>query len=141
MRKILSGRRPSPAMIIAIVALVAALAGTAVAGSGGFVTKKKFGKLKSNALQRLTYVNNTQSVGEFIDTNFLKATATCPPGFHPVGGGVHLTPDNDALWFDDAYLTATGYASKIHNGSGNPGTVVTTVACVAGNASGAPAAS
>jgi hypothetical protein len=42
MRKVLR-RRPSAAIIVAIVALIAALAGTAVAG-GGFLPKSKFTK-------------------------------------------------------------------------------------------------
>src|SRR6478735_9310536 len=85
MKKLL-GRRPSAAMIVAIVALVAALAGTAVAG-GGFLTKKKFNKFKSNAVQGLTYVNNTVSVppsGGPID--YTKVSANCPAGLHAVGG-------------------------------------------------------
>ena len=44
MRNLIRGRRPNAAMIVAIVALIAALAGTAVAG-GGFLTKKSFNKL------------------------------------------------------------------------------------------------
>ena len=42
MIKRLPARRPSPAMIIAVIALIAALGGTAVAG--GVLTTKKFKK-------------------------------------------------------------------------------------------------
>jgi hypothetical protein len=41
-------RRPSPAMIVAIVALIAALGGTAVAG--GFITKKKAKNIANNVV-------------------------------------------------------------------------------------------
>jgi hypothetical protein len=41
-------RRPSPAMVVAIVALIAALGGTAFAG--GFITKKKAKKVANNAI-------------------------------------------------------------------------------------------
>jgi hypothetical protein len=41
-------RRPSPAMIVAIVALIAALGGTAVAG--GFITKKKAKNIANNQI-------------------------------------------------------------------------------------------
>ncbi len=44
-------RRPSPAMVIAIVALIAALGGTALAG--GFVTKKKAKKIARNQVNKL----------------------------------------------------------------------------------------
>jgi hypothetical protein len=123
-------------MIIAIVALVAALGGTAIAG-GGFLTKKKFNKFKSNAVQRLTYVNNSVTVPD--STELVTVSASCPSGFHPVGGGVKLTPSDSSLWWDDGYLTASGFASKINNTTGNPGTALVTVACVAANATGSPA--
>ncbi len=45
-------RRPSPAMVIAIVALIAALGGTAIAG--GFTTKKKVNKIITNRAPGLT---------------------------------------------------------------------------------------
>jgi hypothetical protein len=131
-------RRPSPALIIAIIALVAALGGTAVAG-GGFLTKKNFSKFKSNAVQRLTYVNNTQPVPVGSGSDFTRVSANCPAGFHPVGGGVKLSPDDQAIWWDDGYLTATGFASKIVNDTtSTPATALVTVACVAGRATGSP---
>ena len=127
-------------MIIAIVALVAALAGTAVAG-GGFLTKSKFNKFKSNALQRLTYVNNTQTVTPSASgTDGKRVSADCPSGFHPVGGGVKLSPTNQDLWWEDGYLTPTGYAAHVFNfqsGSSN-GTALVTVSCVAARATGSP---
>jgi hypothetical protein len=43
--------RPSPAMVVAIVALIAALAGTAFAG--GFITKKKAKKVAANQVNKL----------------------------------------------------------------------------------------
>jgi hypothetical protein len=46
MKKVI--RRPSPAMIVAIVALIAALGGTAVAG--GFITKKKAKNIANNVV-------------------------------------------------------------------------------------------
>ena len=44
-------RRPSPAMVIAIVALIVALGGTALAG--GFITKKKAKKIAANQVNKL----------------------------------------------------------------------------------------
>jgi hypothetical protein len=133
-------RRPSAAMIVAIVALVAALTGSAVAGSK-FLPTKKFKKLKSTAVTRLTYVNNTQTVGESLSGTDLKTvSASCPAGYHPVGGGVKLSPTDNGIWWDDGYLTAVGYSSKVYNGTGASGTAVVTVACVVANATGSPAA-
>ena len=43
-------RRPSPAMVVAIVALIAALGGTAIAG--GFITKKKAKKVANNQITK-----------------------------------------------------------------------------------------
>jgi hypothetical protein len=142
MKKILS-RRPSPAVIIAIIALVVALTGTAVAG-GGFLTKKKFNKFKSQAVQRLSYVNSTVSVPQSTGSiDYTKVSASCPGGLHPVGGGVSLSPNDSSFWWGDGYLTATGYAAHVFNGLAGTvnATATVTVACVAGNASGAPAAS
>lgn len=136
MRKVLR-RRPSPAMIVAIVALVAAMAGSAVAGSK-FLPSKKFKKFKSTAVTRLTYVNTTQTVPVGSGSDFTTVSANCPSGFHPVGGGVKLTPSNQNFWWDDGYLTPTGYASKIANNSAESRTALVTVVCVAANATGAP---
>ena len=142
MRNVLK-RRPSAAMIIAIIALVAALAGTAVAG-GGFLTKKKFNKFRSTAVTGLTYVNNTVAVPRSTGgIDYTKVSASCPTGLHPVGGGVSLSPNDSSLWWGDGYLTATGYAAHVYDGlaAGSTAQATVTVACVAGNASGAPAAS
>jgi hypothetical protein len=126
-------------MIIAIVALVAAIGGTAVAG-GGFLQAKKFKKFKSTAVTRLTYVNNTVSVPNTA-SNYQHIAASCPPGYHAVGGGVKLTPSDPSLWWGDGYLTTSGYAADVFN-SISPtatGQAVITVSCVAANATGSPA--
>jgi hypothetical protein len=135
-------RRPSPAMILAIVALVFAMAGSAVAGSK-FVTSKKFKKLKtqvtqlsSQTVQGLTYVNNTVSLPD--NTDYTVLSVDCPAGLHPLGGGVKIDHADNSLWWGDGYLTPTGYASAVHNGTGSNKTVVLTVSCAAGNATGAP---
>lgn len=138
-RRVLA-RRPSPAMLVAIVALVAAMAGTAVAG-GGFLAKTK---KKSTVLQRLTYVNETQSVGlsdTNTDTDPKTVSASCPAGYHPVGGGVKLTTpaggSHRYLWWSDGYLTETGFTSRVFNETGSSATALVSVACVAGKAKGA----
>jgi hypothetical protein len=128
-------------MIVAIVALIAAMAGSAVAGSK-FLPSKKFKKLKSTAVTKLTYVNNTQTVGQSDGggTDAKLVSASCPAGYHPVGGGVRLSPTDDNVWWDDGYLTATGYAAKVFNYTGTDRTALVTVACVVANATGSPSA-
>jgi hypothetical protein len=137
MRKLFR-RRSSAALIVAIVALVAAIGGTAVAG-GGFLQQKKFNKFKSTALTRLTYVNNTVSIPTNGGSTYQHISANCPSGYHAVGGGVKLTPGDTAFWVGDGYLTTSGYAADVFNGTANAGQAVVTVSCVAANATGSPA--
>ncbi len=49
----ITGVRPSPALIVAVLALVAGLAGTAVAGQGSGVTKKKVKKIATKQINKL----------------------------------------------------------------------------------------
>jgi hypothetical protein len=127
-------------MIVAIVALVAALAGTAVAG-GGFLTKKKFNKFKSTAVTRLTYVTASASIPSSTGApaNYEKVSANCPAGQHPVGGGAK-GPDDDSVWWGSGFLTATGYTAYYYNGSSSNQQVTVTVACVSAAANGSPPA-
>jgi hypothetical protein len=142
MKKVL-GRRPSPAMIIAVIALVAALGGTAIAG-GGFLTKKKF---QNQAVRGpLTYVTTTtQDTNDgFTSTSFKTATATCPPGTHVVGGGIKGEfPEDDFVF--DSYPTTTGWSGRVfanHGSTGTTSTFITTAICATVKTiSGAPPAS
>jgi hypothetical protein len=142
-------RRPSPAMIIAILALVAALAGTAIAGSGGFVTKKKFNKFKKQAVTKqqfgtaltgLTYVNTTTNVPA--QTFDVSVSASCPAGTHTTGGGIKLpnpgTSGDDNEFIQDSYPTTTGWAGHVANYDTNAATATTTAICASGSASGSP---
>jgi hypothetical protein len=133
-------RPPRPGTIIAIVALIVALAGTAVA-AGPFLKKSKFVKFKGNALKGLTYVNSTQSVPVNTGDPATRVSANCPGGLHPVGGGVKLSPESENVWWEDGYLTVTGFAAKIQNETVSPATAVVTVACARGKSSGAPPSS
>jgi hypothetical protein len=150
MKKVLR-RRPSGAMIIAIVALIAALAGTAIAG-GGFVTKTKFKKFKKNTNTQLTqtlkgpvtYVTtNTPDVDDnFGPGAFATATATCPAGTKVVGGGIKGEfPEDDFIF--DSYPTATGWSGRVfaNHGAGTTSTFITTAICATGTSTGSPPAS
>jgi len=134
-------RRPRPGTIIAIVALVVALTGTAVA-AGGFLPKSKFTKFKGNALKGLTYVTNTQNVPVGTGaTDFTRVSANCSGGLVPVGGGVKLSSNNVDFWWEDGYLTSNGYAAHVHNETASAGTATVTVACVRTKTHGSPPSS
>ena len=116
-------RRPSAPMIVAIVALVAALGGTAIAG-GGFLPKTKFVKYKQNTNAKIAktltgpinYVVQSQTVSSTL-TNPTTITANCPSGQHPTGGGVKTEdPVNDIVY--DQYPTASGYVARVQNTTG-----------------------
>jgi hypothetical protein len=116
-------------MIIAIVALMAALAGTAVAG-GGFLTKKKF---KNQAVRGPVQYVTTTTVDDddgFTPTSSKTATATCPPGTHVIGGGIKGDHPEDDFIFD-SYPTATGWSGRVfaNHGTGTTSTFTTTAIC------------
>ena len=81
-------RLPSPAMIVAVVAMVLALAGGAFAAATiglGDLTNKA--KNKTVGVGKLTYVGtSTEGTG-----NAIHVEATCPEGLHLIGGGVHTS--------------------------------------------------
>src|SRR4051812_13577809 len=84
-------RRPSPAMIVAIIALVAALGGTAVAG--GFLSKKAF---RNQSIRGpLIYVSTTPMIpagqtplGGGPGTH---VSVDCPANTNVIGGGIKLS--------------------------------------------------
>jgi hypothetical protein len=77
---------PSPAIVIAMIALVAAMAGTSIAAiSLGALSKGA--KNKTVGVGPLTYVGSTTTGSG----NDIHASATCPTGLHLIGGGVHTS--------------------------------------------------
>jgi hypothetical protein len=79
-------RLPGPAMIVAIVALVAAMAGTSVAAIGlGALSDKA--KDKTVGVGKLTYVGTTTTG----TGNAIRVEAKCPSGLNLIGGGVHTS--------------------------------------------------
>jgi len=139
-------RRPSPAMVVAAIALVAALGGTAVAAgtiSVGDFTKKT--KKKTVGVGKLTYVTTTtvDDDDNFTPTSFKTATATCPSGTQVIGGGIKGEhPDQDFVF--DSYPTATGWSGRVfaNNGGGTTSTFTTTAICaVSPSVTGAPPSS
>ena len=140
MKRILEWRA-NPAMIVAVIALVAALGGTAVAG--GFLTTKKF---KKQALRgpvqyvsvRVTVPPATPPASESVQSG----SANCPAGSSVIGGGVKIVTGAFTAPID-SYPTPTGWAGTVFQGTNpNPGTFIVTAICATvQQTSGTPATS
>jgi len=99
-------------MIVAILALVAAMAGTSVAAIGlGALSDKA--KDKTVGVGKLTYVGTTTTG----TGNAIRVEAKCPSGLNLIGGGVHTSnpanseveeshPDSQNDW--EAVVRAAG---------------------------------
>lgn len=140
-------RRPKASMIVAIIALVAAMAGSAVAG-GNFLPKSKFKAFKSKVVKGpITYANTTQAVNTTTlpaNSNGTTITAACPTGLHAVGGGVKSATNSgqSGLFVQQSYPSASGWTATVFAGFGPaPGTaeqITVTAVCEGGSSSGTP---
>jgi outer membrane usher protein FimD/PapC len=147
MKNLLRRRRPSAAMIVAVIALVVALGGTAVAAKKlGLGSLSNGAKNKTIGVGKLTYVSTQQTYQSNTQPNDgYVLTATCPSGTHPLGGGVKLVSPSytDSNYFlAQEYLSTNGYTAKFFAGTNTtPNTVQVTVSCAVSRAvSGAPPA-
>jgi hypothetical protein len=144
MKRVLK-RRPSAAIVVAIIALIAALAGTAVAG-GGFLPKSKFANFKKNTAVKgpITYVNQTQNVNTVTASSGLNVTATCPGGFFPVGGGAksNVSSTTSNFFVENSYPSTNGWTALVFAGTGappgTPESVTVTAICERATTSGTP---
>jgi hypothetical protein len=102
-------KRPSPAMIVAIIALVLATAGTSYAISGGL--KNTFGT------GPLVYSTSNQ----FIPAGQVQSVAVnCPRNLHPVGGGIRLSTGAQAIEGTvDSFPTRNGWRGTVANVNAN----------------------
>jgi hypothetical protein len=118
-------RRPTAAMVVAVIALVAALAGTAVAAG-----TLKLGALTTGAqnktvgVGKLTYVTGP-TVSGLPGGVDLEATATCPSGLRPIGGGVARVTSNPVV--RSSHPTPTGWKALVNLGATDSAQAV--VAC------------
>jgi hypothetical protein len=104
-------RLPSPAMVVAVIALMAGTAGTTWAF--GLSSLSNSAKDKTVGVGKLTYVGVTnQGTG-----NNIRTEAKCPKGLSLIGGGVHTSdpasseveethPDSQNDW--EAVVRANG---------------------------------
>jgi hypothetical protein len=127
-------RRPSAAMIVAVIALVAALGGTAIAakklGLGSLSAKAK---KKTVGVGKLTYVTAQQAYTGGNPPEGYVLTATCPDGTHVLGGGAKVAsgyaPNFTFSQIED-YLSANGFTARFYAGdTGVTDTVAVTASC------------
>jgi hypothetical protein len=125
MKRFIPGR-PTPAMVVAIIALIAALGGSAVAA--GVLTKKKF---KKQAVRGpVTYVSNTQAiqVTPLGGGPGIHVKADCPGGTTILGGGIKLGMENN-MQVNDSHPTVDGWAGTVYNSNPQPETATITAIC------------
>jgi hypothetical protein len=117
-------KRPSVGMIIAVIALIAALGGTAVAG--GVLTTKKF---KNQAVRGpVQYATSTVTLASS-PTAQNKVAVICPTGTAVLGGGVKIETPSGGAFINDEYPIAGGYAGTVFNAAGVNKLVTTVAAC------------
>jgi len=107
-------RRPSPALIVAIIALVLATAGTAYAV--GNVSLKFFSKgalVQTFGVGPLVYSTNNA----FIPAGSVQAVGvSCPPKLNAIGGGIRLSTGTQAIeGVVDGAPTRNGYRGTVAN--------------------------
>ena len=133
-------RRPSAAIVIAVIALIAAIGGTAVAGGPPFLPKAKFQKYKKNTNATLATtvkgplnyvtVNFTNPAGQLTDV-----AASCPAGTAPTGGGIKV--ENDATQsVTDSHPTTAGWAGTVKSTAATSHTGQITAICATASATG-----
>jgi hypothetical protein len=109
-------RRPSPAMVVAIVALVVALAGTAIAG--GVLNKKKVNKIITHRAPGLT-VASAKDAATLGGKSVRWLEIDGSGAILGQSGGFRLTNHNFAgLYFLDAGSAVTGHAILVSPGWG-----------------------
>jgi hypothetical protein len=104
---------PSPAMIVALIAVILALAGGAYAGAKlGLGALSKGAKNKTVGVGKLTYVNTTGTFNTLqIQLDQDSLTAQCPSGLKAIGGSAKTSTRSGASNFSlfQEYATATGW--------------------------------
>jgi hypothetical protein len=138
MRRIMRSR-PSPAIIVAVVALVAALAGTAVAGPGanssvitGAKVVKKANKVFDSRLPitsaELGTINTRTATENVPNNQFGEATANCQTGEKVISGGVRH--NSFFVYLQETYRQGEGWFGKVVNFSGGAVTLTVEAYCL-----------
>jgi hypothetical protein len=137
MKKVLR-RRPSGAMVVAIIALVLALGGTAVAAKKlGLSSLSDGAKNKTIGAGKITYATTTvQAVGAE-----QSVAVNCPSGLRAIGGGIKLSEPNvtgDSSWVEDSYPTVAGWAGHVFFDNGSQSATVVAVCATSRAVTGSP---
>jgi hypothetical protein len=114
--------RPSPALIVAVVALVGALAGSAVAEQATTsISKQKTKKISRKQADkqidaRLATID-THAESTTVTNNYSEQTADCDPGEKVLSGGVKV--DNAAVadfsnYFFESHKEAEGWYARVY---------------------------
>jgi hypothetical protein len=115
-------------MIVAIVAVVMAMAGTSVAAFN--LSKLTDGaKDKTVGVGKLTYVTSTISIPKTPPGgDGTNVAVACPTNLHAIGGGIKLQSDKD-MAVNDSHPTTSGWAGTVFSGAVTNQTATITAAC------------
>jgi hypothetical protein len=104
-------RRPSPALILSVIAVVLALTGTAVAAGsiklGAFTDGTKN---KTVGVGKLTYATATTNATA---PDQAVTPAQCPSGLNVIGGGIKLSNPSGTSFIEDSHPTSSGWAGAV----------------------------
>jgi hypothetical protein len=127
MMKVLRGR-PRPGTIIAVLALVLAMAGTAVAAGGlGLGALTDGAKNKTVGVGKLTYVTTNTNI-PFATTT--PVAANCPAGLSVIGGGVKWgTPVAPNTVVTESGPSTAGWNARVYSEKPGGNTATTTAIC------------
>jgi hypothetical protein len=103
-------RRPSPAMVIAMVALLVALGGTAIAAT--VLSKHQVKNIAKSVLKQRTG-RITRVVGPTVSIppgNVGSATATCPAGQGVVNGSYSYISAGGTVFYEDTFGSSNKWA-------------------------------
>ena len=120
-------RRPSPAMIVAIIACVLAAAGTSWAAGLHLNIFSKGAKVNTFGVGPLIYSSSNQ----FLPPGTTRTlTVSCPHNTRAVGGGIRSSTGVQIIQnIIDSYPTNFGWAGHIDNFGGESHTAVITAVC------------
>lgn len=104
-------RRPSPALILSVIAVVLGLTGTAVAAQIGLSALTDGAKNKTVGVGKLTYVTATTNA---TTPDQAVTPAQCPSNFSVIGGGIKLSaPGSTTSTVVDSHPTSSGWAGHV----------------------------
>jgi hypothetical protein len=125
----IANKLPSRAMVVAIIACMLAVAGTATAATGSFglgIFNKK-ARNKVVGVGPLLFQSNNVLIPATSRTGL---SVNCPAGQVPVGGGIRVSTGTAVTFGEgvvDSYPTGSGWAGKVDN----PGTESHTATIIA----------